>query len=268
MNNSINQLLNLSGVTVEGFTDVEGYLCLYLKMASPSACCPHCGQSSEEIRQNRPIVVRDLPAFGQKVLLRVPRRQFYCRCCQCYFTERLDFLDFHRHHTKRYEENMYERISSSTIEQVSREEEVSADEVRGVFNYIFSQRQPQKWSAVKRLSMDEIAMHKGHQDFIGLASDIDAKSLLEVIPSHCQDDLLATLGQQPIQVREQVEEVSLDMWGGFPKVIKELFPNAVTVFDRFHVMQGVNRELNKIRRDEEITDRGSKFILLKNLGSS
>ena len=35
--------------------------------------------------------------------------------------------------------------------------------------------------------------------------------------------------QQPIEVGEQVSEVSVDMWGGFPKVIQEVFPNAVVV---------------------------------------
>lgn len=37
------------------------------------------------------------------------------------------------------------------------------------------------------------------------------------------------------------------MWGGFQKVIKEVFPNALTVIDRFHVMQLVNKALNQIR---------------------
>ena len=31
-------------------------------------------------------------------------------------------------------------------------------------------------------------------------------------------------------MRLSVEEVSVDMWGGFPKVIAEVFPNAVVVF--------------------------------------
>ncbi|MEM9216689.1 MAG: transposase [Cyanobacteria bacterium P01_F01_bin.150] len=48
------------------------------------------------------------------------------------------------------------------------------------------------------------------------------------------------------------------------RVIEELFPNAVIIFDRFHVVKGGNKELNKIRREEGITDRGSKYILLKN----
>ena len=62
-----------------------------------------------------------------------------------------------------------------------------------------------------------------------------------------------------------MQEVSVNMWGGYPKVIEEMFPNATIVFDRFHVIQRVNGDLNKIRIDEGITDRGSKFILLKNL---
>jgi len=44
--------------------------------------------------------------------------------------------------------------------------------------------------------------------------------------------------QQPIEVRQKVQEVSVDMWGGFPKVIQKVFPNARIVFDRFHVMKG------------------------------
>ena len=72
------------------------------------------------------------------------------------------------------------------------------------------------------------------------------------------------LEQQPLAVREKIEEVSVDMWGGFPKVIEKVFPNAVIVIDRFHVVQAVNKELNKVRRQEDVTDRGSKFLLLKN----
>jgi transposase len=76
--------------------------------------------------------------------------------------------------------------------------------------------------------------------------------------------MIETLSQQPIEMRKQVKEVSVDMWGGYPKVIEEIFPNATIVFDRFHVIKRVNDELNRIRKDEGITDRGSKFILLKN----
>lgn len=85
-----------------------------------------------------------------------------------------------------------------------------------------------------------------------------------MIDGHCQEEIIKVLEQQPLETRAQVEEVSVDMWGGFPKVVEKMFPNAMVVIDRFHVMKVVNQELNKIRRQAGILDRGSKFILLKN----
>lgn len=97
-----------------------------------------------------------------------------------------------------------------------------------------------------------------------VVSDIDRGLLLEVIDSHKQEDLIKVLKQQPFEVRSLVQEVSVDMWGGFPKVIEEVFSNALVVFDRFHVMKLVNDELNKIRKQTAMTLKGSQFILLKN----
>jgi transposase len=114
------------------------------------------------------------------------------------------------------------------------------------------------------LSIDEVSQRKGDQDFVTVVSDIDRGKLIEVIDSHKQEDMIEVLKQQPFELREKVEEVSVDMWGGFPKVVKEVFPNAVIVFDRFHVMKPVNEELNKIRKQVRCPDKVSKFILLKN----
>ena len=54
------------------------------------------------------------------------------------------------------------------------------------------------------------------------------------------------------------------MWGGFPKVIRQFFPNAQIVIDRFHVMKMVNEALNKLRKDLGVTYNKSRYLLLKN----
>ncbi len=107
-------------------------------------------------------------------------------------------------------------------------------------------------------------MRKGKGSFVTVVSDIEGGNLIEMIDSHCQQDIVEVLMRQPLKVREQVEEVSVDMWGGFPKVIKQVFPNAQLVIDRFHVMKAVNKDLNKLRRGIGITERGSKYLLLSN----
>ena len=128
---------------------------------------------------------------------------------------------------------------------------------------VFSKKKD-NWENVKRISIDEVSQRKGHGDFVTVVSDIDLGELLEVIDSHKQEEIITILKQQPLEAREKVEEVSVDMWGGFPKVVKEVFPNAKIVIDRFHVMQPVIKELNKLRKSTGMKIKGSRFILLKN----
>jgi transposase len=76
--------------------------------------------------------------------------------------------------------------------------------------------------------------------------------------------LIEVLSEQDLEVREGVEEVSVDMWEGFPKVIESVFPKARIVYDRFHVMKAVNRELNRLRIKLKVTGRKIKYFLLRN----
>lgn len=72
------------------------------------------------------------------------------------------------------------------------------------------------------------------------------------------------LKQQPEAMRDSVKEVCVDMWGGFKKVIEEVFPNALIVIDRFHVMKLVNSSLNELRLKLEIKGLKNRCLLLKN----
>jgi transposase len=114
------------------------------------------------------------------------------------------------------------------------------------------------------LSLDEFARRKGQGHFVTILTDLEKSSLLEVIDSHKSDDIIAVLKQQPLAMRESVEEVCVDMWGGFPKVIREVFPNAKIVVDRFHVQKLVNKALNKIRLELKLKGLRNRYLLMKN----
>lgn len=264
MSFNLDYLLNLPGVWVQTCAEVEGMISLKLEILVEGMNCPHCQKYTEELHQNRPVLVRDLPTFGRKVYLQVPRRQFYCNECKKYSTERLKFCDWKRRHTQRYEANIYERVQKSSIEQIGREEELSYDEIKNIFDHVYQQRKKNTWSPSQRICIDEISMRKGHQDFVTVVSDVEKGVLIEVINSHKQDKIIEVLMEQPLELRQAVKEVSVDMWGGFPKVAQKVFPNAALVIDRFHAMKAVNQDLNRLRKKLGITDRGSKFLLLRN----
>ena len=119
-------------------------------------------------------------------------------------------------YSRGYESAVYQRVQTTSIEQVSREEDLSWNQVQGIFKHQFDSKKKATWGKVKRLSIDEISQRKGHQDFATVVCDIDRGELLEVIDSHHQSDIIEVPRQQPIELREQVEQVSVDMWGGFP----------------------------------------------------
>ena len=54
--------------------------------------------------------------------------------------------------------------------------------------------------------------------------------------------------EEEIEERKGVEAFRVDMWEGFAKVIRRVFHNTGIVYDRFDVMQQVNREFNKMLR--------------------
>jgi transposase len=131
----IDTLLNFPNATVEQCIQESGDVFLTLRLINDTTECPDCGQSSGELHQSRPVLLRDLSIFGQATHLKVPRRQFYCRHCQRYFTESLPYVDKGRQYTCRYEEHIYQQVQLTTIEQVSRVEGLTYDRVEGIFNH-------------------------------------------------------------------------------------------------------------------------------------
>jgi transposase len=259
----LDTLLHLPFATVESFREVDDFTYFKIGLINEEISCPHCQKIISEIRQIEYVLIRDLSVFGKKVYLQVPRRQFYCPDCHKYSTERLEFIEWRHRYTRRYEESISKKVKHTSIEEVSREEELSRDVVQSIFNYL-EERRKQDWGHPKRIGMDEFSRRKGHKDFITVVSDIDAVKPLEIIEGRKGEKLIEVLSEKELEVRKGVEEVSVDMWAGFTKVIKKVFPNARIVYDRFHVMQQLNRELNKLRKLMKVTGRKVKTLLLHN----
>lgn len=144
MNRNFTYLLNLPGVTVKSLKSFQNSVSLDLSVLDKGTHCPHCFHYTEELHQTRSIVVRDLPVNGKDVYLNLPRRRFYCRVCQCYITERLQFIDWRRKYTQRYEQSIYSQINQVNIEQVSLQQHLDVDQVKNIFNYISQKQRKQQ----------------------------------------------------------------------------------------------------------------------------
>ena len=108
-------------------------------------------------------------------------------------------------------------------------------------------------SGLRRLGIDEIALRKGHKDFVVVFTDLDQHTLIGLAPARTHAAIKPVLETWGPEVLSKIEEVSIDLSGNYRGLVRRMMPNADIVADRFHVMKIVNQELNQawnaVKRD-------------------
>lgn len=119
---------------------------------------------------------------------------------------------------------------------------------------------------LKRLGMDEIALRKGHKDYVVVFVDLESRTLLDMAPSRKQVEIQKVLDRWGGDVLSQIKEVSIDLSGNYRGIIQKNMPDASIVADRFHVMRLVSAELNSARiafsrKNEQNPDAEEKELI-------
>ena len=99
----------------------------------------------------------------------------------------------------------------------------------------------------EHLMMDEF---KSVKNVIGKMSFIYADAVSHRIVDVVADRKLKSLKDHFIAILEtqtKVKTVTIDMYEPYMSLIKQLFPNAKIIIDRFHIVQSLNRALNMSR---------------------
>ncbi|VDZ39385.1 transposase IS1193D [Streptococcus dysgalactiae subsp. dysgalactiae] len=91
------------------------------------------------------------------------------------------------------------------------------------------------------LSWDEFARNKGKLAFI--AQDFETRKFIALLENNRQNTIKNYFYRYPRKVREQVKVVTVDMSGAYIPIIKQLFPKARIVLDRFHIVQHLGRAM-------------------------
>ncbi|MFM6152305.1 MAG: ISL3 family transposase, partial [Sphaerospermopsis kisseleviana] len=248
----LTELLNIEDIKVISHRQHEGIgIILQVEPIKKESICPRCGTKSQRLHQNHRYIVKDLPWGEKPVYLEINKRQFKCEKCQKPFSEDLDFVGQRRKYTKRLARQIIKEVLDSDIKSVASKGVVTTEEIERMLKDAKSELIESKPSAVKRLGIDEIALIKGQGKYCAVLVDLDKSELLAILPSRKQEDIREVLMGWGLQVLEQIEEVSIDLWQGYKSLVTEMMPNAQVVADRFHVMVQINKELDTARKREK-----------------
>jgi transposase len=103
------------------------------------------------------------------------------------------------------------------------------------------------------LGLDEIALKKGHRDFVvivtGKATSDEVK-VLAVLPDRKKQTVKQFLETMPRRIKRAIRTVCTDMYEGFILAVKEVLGKAQVVIDRYHVAKLYRAGADHLRTHE------------------
>lgn len=232
-------------------------LIITVKSTKCSTPCHKCGKEATKSNgYGETIILQHLPILGQQVYIRIKLARYQCEYCddKPTTTEQTSWFNRRSKFTKAYEEYLMRSLINSTLLDVSRKEGVSYDDVKGVLN-----RQVEKqvdWSQFNKINifgLDEIALKKGHKDFVVIVSTRinGVIKILAILPDRKKETVKAFIQSIPDHLKETIKTACCDMYDGYINAVKENLGKKVkVVIDRFHVTKNYRKCLDTLRKKE------------------
>jgi transposase len=234
-----------------------GELILTIESTLTSTTCRRCGRTiTEPHGVDEPRLLRHLPILGRVVYLRLRPKRFRCPFCDDHptTTQTLDWYDPKALHTKAYERHLIVQLVNSTFTDVEAKEDVTSDALLGILDRWIATTVD--WDAVEpfaTLGIDEIALLKGHRDFVAVISaqtEGGELHVLAVLPDRLKATVVAWLKTIPAAIRERITTVCTDIWEGYITAVQEVLVDATIVIDRFHVARHYRDAVDELRKQE------------------
>lgn len=237
----------------------KGFIDIYLNHDKDnSPCCYRCQTSLTSITSSYKLKIQTMPILSYKTYLHIKRRKGHCPSCKKIRSEHLDFIASETPHlTKEYAWWIGRMCEISAVSRVG--ELVDIDKMtmwRLDFARLRRMFQYYKIPQVKRISVDEVYARKKKYSkkesrdkrFFTIICDLDTRRVIWVSESRekaALDEFFNVIGADQCK---KIDVVAMDQHDSYKASVKEHCPNAMVVWDRFHIMQTFNNAIDEDRK--------------------
>jgi len=255
------QLLRLLGLTQIAIDRVEitdaDVLEIHVHSTEDGTQCQRCGRritESHGLGQERRL--RHVPIFEQRSEIVIRPKRYRCPDCHDHptTTQRLEWYDPRSAFTRAFEQSLLRALINSTREDVAHKDAVTPEHLEGILDrYVPSRIDWTALPALPVLGLDEIALTKGHGNFVVIVSARveDTLSILAVLKERKRATVEACLRTIPKTLKRTVRVVCTDLYRGFIGTAKAVFGQHVAICaDRFHVARLYRDAVETLRKQE------------------
>lgn len=241
-------------------TNQSGDYIITVESTLKSTTCHQCGREISKFHSHdRAISLRHLPILGHQVYLRLRPKRYECPFCSSkqqrkISTQQLSWYSPKSPHTQAYEEQVLLQLVNSTIQDVAIKEKLGYEAVVGIIQRsIATQVDWQTLDQLEVLGLDEIALKKGHNDYVVIATarlTTGRLKVLALLPDREKETVKAFLSRIPTRLQRTVHTVCTDMWKAYIHAVKEVLGQTVIVVDRYHVAKKYRDCADTLRKKE------------------
>jgi transposase len=235
----------------------RGEFIITLESTLTSARCHRCGRALRQFYGlDKWVTVRHLPILGRPVYLRYRPKRYRCEECDGHptTTQQLTWHTPNSPHTTAYDQHLLLQLVNATIEDVSLKERLTYDRVLGVLERCIAVEVDwNQYTDLNVLGLDEIALKKGHRDFVVIVSARlrDGRlAILGVLSDREKDTVKEFLADIPAGLAATIQTVCTDMYEGYINAVHEVLRGAKVVVDRFHVAEKYRAAADTLRKQE------------------
>ncbi|WP_020006453.1 ISL3 family transposase [Salinicoccus albus] len=216
--------------------------------------CPDCGCMNAEYsivkngtRASRITLphISGLPAF-----LKLTKQRYLCKDCGHSFTAETPIVEKYCHISTRTRQWIAHQCDQRLTEKyISEMASVSTTTVRRVIEETaHAIRQRPTHTLPAHLCFDEFKSVKSVDTAMSfIFCDAVSHRVIDIVEDRKQYALTRYFLRYDRSVRHKVKTVTVDMYAPYFHVIQACFPKAKIIIDKFHLVQALNRELNRTR---------------------
>lgn len=259
LTNNIRKLIDIQDANITFEEDffqtgtLKGQTCKFIKgkLSYIPKDCNACGIENQNgiIYKNGTQTSRlTLPFLGMyPAYLLLKKQRFMCKACKCSFTAQTSIVEKNCFISRNVKALIIIKATEArSLKSIAKDCSVSSPTVQRQINQAAQLVKPHHQALPENLSFDEFKYAKGEMAFEYI--NAVTGDILDILDRRNQFTLKNHfITNYSLADRKCVKTVTIDMNAGYATVIKELFPNAEIIIDRFHLVQLISRSMNKCR---------------------